>query len=78
MITVRFYGLLRLDAGVREMTVAASTVAELFALISRQSPRITKKDLEGCVLLINGKVRSRRAKLADGDVVQLMPPVAGG
>ena len=78
MITVRFYGLLRLDAGVREMTVAASTVAELFALISWQNPRITKKDLEGCVLLINGKVRSRRAKLADGDVVQLMPPVAGG
>lgn len=78
MITVRFYGLLRLDAGVREMTVAASTVAELFALISRQNPRITKKDLEGYVLLINGKVRSRRAKLADGDVVQLMPPVAGG
>lgn len=78
MITVRFYGLLRLDAGVREMTVAASTVAELFAQISRQNPHITKKDLEGCVLLINGKVRSRRAKLADGDVVQLMPPVAGG
>ena len=78
MITVRFYGLLRLDAGVREMTVAASTVAELFALISRQNTRITKKDLEGCVLLINGKVRNRRAKLADGDVVQLMPPVAGG
>ena len=78
MITVRFYGLLRLDAGVREMTVAASTVAELFAQISRQNSRITKKDLEGCVLLINGKVRSRRAKLADGDVVQLMPPVAGG
>ena len=78
MITVRFYGLLRLDAGVREMTVAASTVAELFAQISRQNPCITKKDLEGCVLLINGKVRNRRAKLADGDVVQLMPPVAGG
>ena len=52
MITVRFYGLLRLDAGVREMTVAASTVAELFAQISRQNPRITKKDLECCVLLI--------------------------
>ena len=78
MITVRFYGLLRLDAGVREMTVAASTVAELFVQISRQNPRITKKDLEGCALLINGKVRNRRAKLADGDVVQLMPPVAGG
>ena len=78
MITVRFYGLLRLDAGVREMAVRASTVTELYTQISRQNPRITQKDLEGCVLLINGKVSNRRAKLNDGDVVQLMPPVAGG
>ena len=78
MITVRFYGLLRLDAGVREMEVMASTVTELYTQISGQNPRITKKDLEGCVLLINGKASNRRAKLTDGDVVQLMPPVAGG
>lgn len=78
MITVRFYGLLRLDAGVREMNLEAAAVPELFARIAQRNPRITKKDLEGCVLLINGKISSRRAKLTDGDVVQLMPPVAGG
>ena len=68
MITVKLYGLLRLDSGIRELDLEAATVAALF----------TKKDLEGCVLLVNGKVSSRRAKLADGDVVQLLPPVAGG
>lgn len=78
MITVRFYGLLRLDAGVREMHLEAAAVPELYTQISGQNPRITKKDLEGCVLLINGKASNRRAKLIDGDVVQLLPPVAGG
>lgn len=78
MIAVKFYGLLRLDTGIRELTVEAETVAELYARLTEKTDRITKKDLEGCVLLVNGKVSNRRTKLADGDVVQLMPPVAGG
>lgn len=78
MITVKLYGLLRLDAGVREMEVKASTVTELYFRISQQNPRVSKKDLEGCVLLVNGKVSNKRVKLKDGDAVQLMPPVAGG
>lgn len=78
MITVRFYGLLRLDSGVRELSVEASSVPELFSRVTAQTDRITRTDLEGCVLLVNGKLSGRKAKLADGDVVQLMPPVAGG
>ncbi len=78
MITVKLYGLLRLDSGIRELSVEAATVAELYTRLSEKVDRLTKKDLEGCVLLVNGKVSSRRAKLADGDVVQLLPPVAGG
>lgn len=78
MITVKFYGLLRLDAGVREMNLEAATVPELYTRLSQENQRITKKDLQGCVLLINGKISSARAKLTDGDVVQLLPPVAGG
>ena len=78
MITVKLYGLLRLDAGIRELSVDAATVAELYARLLENTDRITRKDLEGCVLLVNGKVSGRRTKLTDGDVVQLMPPVAGG
>ena len=78
MITVKFYGLLRLDAGIRELNVAAASVTELYARVAEKTDRITRKDLEGCVLLVNGKVSGRRTKLTDGDVVQLMPPVAGG
>lgn len=78
MITVKLYGLLRLDTGIRELSVEAATVAELYTRLPEKVDRITKKDLEGCVLLVNGKVVNRRTKLADGDVVQLLSPVAGG
>ena len=78
MITVKLYGLLRLDSGIRELDLEAATVAELYTRLPEKVDRITKKDLESCVLLVNGKVSSRRTKLTDGDVVQLMPPVAGG
>ncbi len=78
MITVKLYGLLRLDSGIRELSLDAKTVPELYSRLPEHSDRITKKDLEGCVLLVNGKAANRRTKLADGDVVQLLSPVAGG
>ena len=78
MITVKLYGLLRLDTGIRELSLDAKTVPELYSRLLEHTDRITKTDLEGCVLLVNGKVVNRRTKLADGDVVQLLSPVAGG
>ena len=78
MITVKLYGLLRLDSGIRELSLDVKTVPELYSRLLEHSDRISKKDLEGCVLLVNGKAANRRTKLADGDVVQLLSPVAGG
>lgn len=78
MITVKLYGLLRLDSGIRELSLDAKTVPELYSRLLEKTDRISKKDLEGCVLLVNGKAANRRRKLADGDVVQLLSPVAGG
>ena len=39
---------------------------------------ISQKDLAGCVIFVNGESANTRKKLSDGDVVVLMPPVAGG
>ena len=78
MITVKLYGLLRLDSGIRELSLDVKTVPELYSRLLEKTDRISKKDLEGCVLLVNGKAANRRTKLADGDVVQLMSPVSGG
>ena len=76
MITVKLFGLLRLDSGIRERQLEAQNVKEVFSHLCQAG--ISKQDLEGCTVLINGKQANKRSKLQDGDTVVLMPPVAGG
>ena len=76
MITVKLYGLLRIDSGIRQRQVVADNMTEIFEDLAAQG--IPRQELKGCLILINGKPGSRRSKLTDGDVVQLLPPVAGG
>ena len=76
MITVKLYGLLRIDSGIRERTIEAASMKEVFSDLTIQG--ITRRELNGCVILINGKPGNKRSKLYDGDVVQLLSPVAGG
>lgn len=78
MITVKLFGLLRLDSGIRELKLEAENVKQVYTALLTQSDRITRSDLEGCVVLINGKQGSRQSKLKDGDELVLMSPVAGG
>lgn len=76
MITVRLYGLLRLDSGIKSRELEADTVRDVLDYLHSQG--ISRQDLHGCVILINGKSGSKRRKLQSGDVVQLISPVAGG
>lgn len=76
MITVKLYGLLRLDSGVRAKRLEAKTVKDV--LDSLADCGIPKKDLEGCVIFVNGDSAGKRSRLTDGDTVVLMSPVAGG
>ena len=76
MITVKLYGLIRIESGIREKQLAASTVKEVFQILTDCG--LSLKELHGCVILINGKSGNRRSKLTDGDTVVLMSPVAGG
>ena len=76
MITVKLYGLLRLDSGIKERQVEAATVAQILDYLQGQG--ISRKDLNGAVVLVNGQSASKRTKVNDGDVVQLLSPVAGG
>ena len=39
---------------------------------------LNRQDLKGCYVLVNGAPVPRNGKFKDGDVVQLLPPVAGG
>ena len=76
MITVKLYGLLRLDCGIREKQLEAASVRDVLDMLAECG--IRKQDLEGCIILVNGKSAKKRSKLADGDTVVLMSPVAGG
>ena len=76
MITVKLYGLLRIESGIKQKQLEAGSVKEI--LVSLADCGIPKKDLDGCVILVNGTSASKRSKLTDGDTVVLMSPVAGG
>ena len=76
MITVKLYGLLRIESGIRQKQMEAGSVKEI--LVSLTDCGIPKKDLDCCVILVNGTSASKRSKLTDGDTVVLMSPVAGG
>ena len=76
MIAVKLYGLLRIESGIREKQLEASSVKEVLAVLADCG--ISPKDLNSCIILVNGKSGNKRSKLADGDTVVLMSPVAGG
>ena len=76
MITVKLFGLLRLESGIKEKQLEAASVKEVLKSLAEAG--ISQKDLSGCVIFVNGENANKRMKLKDGDLVVLMPPVAGG
>ena len=76
MITVKLYGLLRIESGIKQKQLEARTVKEVLAFLAGCG--IPQKELDCCVILVNGNSASKRSKLTDGDTVVLMSPVAGG
>ena len=76
MITVKLYGLLRIESGIKEKQLQAASVRDVLRQLEECG--IPAKDLSGCVILVNGKATNKRSKVTDGDTVVLMSPVAGG
>ena len=76
MITVRLYGLLRVESGIKEARLDAKNVQEVLDYLADRG--ISPKELSGCVIFVNGNSANKRNKLTDGDNLVLMSPVAGG
>ena len=76
MITVKLFGLLRLESGIKERQMEAASLKEV--LQNLQDAGIPREKLRGCVIFVNGENANKRKSLHDGDTVVLMPPVAGG
>lgn len=84
MVTVKLFGTFRLDSGLKELQLEAGSVKDIFPLIMDEVRRLdpqtelTMKDLKSCIVSLNGRQVGMRAALNDGDLVILVPAVAGG
>lgn len=84
MVTVKLFGLFRLDTGLKCLEAEVGNVKELYPLLlaaakkARPDTRITAADIDGCIVVINGKQARKNSPLKDGDQVSLMSPVCGG
>jgi len=84
MVKVKLFGLFRMDTGLKELNVKADAVKGLYPLLlaeakkSRPGCAVSSADLDGCIILINGKPGKKNSKLEDGDTVMLLSPVCGG
>lgn len=84
MVHVKLFGLLRLDTGLREIDTDASSIRELYPILLSEARRanpstaVSAADIDGCIVMINGKQGKKSSRLRDGDEVLLMSPVCGG
>ena len=77
-ITVRYFAMFRENAGIAEesLTADVSTAADVFA--ATRDRHGSAEPTGHCKVAINDKMAAWDAPVADGDVVLLFPPVAGG
>ena len=84
MVTVKLFGTLRLETGVKELQLEAGSIRELIPLVCREIRRqrpdcaVSEKELRACLTAVNGVRASLRTRLRDGDVVSFFPAAAGG
>ncbi len=84
MVKVKLFGLLRMDTGLKELDLEAETVRDLYPHILAEAKRahpgtkVKAKDIDGCIIMINGVQGKKSSVLCDGDTVMLMSPVCGG
>lgn len=84
MVKVKLFGLFRLDTGLKELSAEARSVKELYPILLAEAKKakpgtaITAADIDGCIIMINGRQGKKSSRLSDGDEVMLMSPVCGG
>lgn len=84
MIKVKIFGLLRMDTGLKELELEGEKVRDLYpqilahAMRAHPGTKVRAKDIDGCIIMINGVQGKKSSTLCDGDTVMLMSPVCGG
>ncbi len=77
-VTVRLFAAARAAAGVSELVVSAGTLESVLADAVAAGPGLVTV-LPQCSFLLNEvSVREKHSVVNDGDVVDVLPPFAGG
>jgi sulfur-carrier protein len=75
---MRYYAAARAAAGVVSEEIAASTLAEALAVARDRHGSALDRVLQRCSFLVDGVQARPSMALADGAVVEVLPPFAGG
>lgn len=82
MIKIQYYGLLRKLTGVNEETMDVRRVAEVIKQIDKRYGKEVAVEAKMSFILVNGTnsalLKGYRTTLKDGDILQIMPVMAGG
>ncbi|WP_152192581.1 MoaD/ThiS family protein [Georgenia satyanarayanai] len=78
MSTVRYFAAAAEAAGREQEPVEPATVGELRAVLSERHGERLARVLERCSVLVNGVRSDNDAPVTAGDVVDVLPPFAGG
>lgn len=77
-VTVRLFAAARSAAGMREVQLEGATVRDVLDALQVTSPAVARV-LPQCSYLLNEVAcRDHSASVADGDVLDVLPPFAGG
>ena len=77
MIATRLFAAAAEAVGANETTVTAPTVAALRAALSARGPEAPRV-IAQCAILRNGERLGDDSALIEGDLVDVLPPFAGG
>lgn len=78
-VRVRYFAGAKAAAGIAEETAPAADLAELKTVLAQRHGQELERVLKASTLLVNGLARrDEAAPLAEGSVVEVLPPFAGG
>ncbi len=82
MVEVKLFATLRREAGEKGFETGASSVGEVLRELASRYDSAFAEQMKRATILVNGRnaahLKGKRTKLADGDVISIFPPMAGG
>ncbi len=76
--TIRYWAAARAAAGIAEEPYAGTTLADVISAAGERHGADLARVLSACSFLVGGVRAVPQTQLAEGDVIEVLPPFAGG